>query len=82
MPTLREQRDTSNEAGEQRLNTQFWARSQTDWARGAGQEYFDNDDSDRRRFNTSSGIDPWTKGQVSLLPGCEDKGNSGNDVLM
>ena len=36
--TLREQRDTSSEAGEQRLNTQFWVRSQTDWSRGAGQE--------------------------------------------
>ncbi len=80
--TLREQRDTSSEAGEQRLNTQFWVRSQTDWSYGAGQEYFDNDDSDRRRFYTSSGIDPWTKGQVSLLPECEDKGNTGNDVIM
>ncbi len=82
VPTLREQRDTSSEAGEQRLNTQFWVRSQTDWSYGAGQEYFDNDDSDRRRFYTSSGIDPWTKGQVSLLPICEDKGNTGNDVIM
>lgn len=80
--TLREQRDTSSEAGEQRLNTQFWVRSQTDWSYGAGQEYFDNDDSDRRRFYTSSGIDPWTKGQVSLLPECEDKGNTGDDVIM
>ena len=80
--TLREQRDTSSEAGEQRLNTQFWVRSQTDWSYGAGQEYFDNDDSDRRRFYTSSGIDPWTKGQVSLLPICEDKGNTGDDVIM
>lgn len=82
VPTLREQRDTSAEAGEQRLNTQFWVRSQTDWSLGAGQEYFDNDDSDRRRFYTSSGVDPWTKGQVSLLPECEDKGNTGNDVIM
>lgn len=82
VPTLREQRDTSGEAGEQRLNTQFWVRSQTDWSLGAGQEYFDNDDSDRRRFHTSSGVDPWTKGQVSLLPACEDKGNTGNDVIM
>lgn len=82
VPTLREQRDTSGEAGEQRLNTQFWVRSQTDWSYGAGQEYFDNDDSDRRRFYSSSGIDPWTKGQVSLLPICEDKGNTGDDVIM
>ena len=82
VPTLREQRDTSGEAGEQRLNTQFWVRSQTDWSYGAGQEYFDNDDSDRRRFYTSSGVDPWTKGQLSLLPLCEDKGNTGDDVIM
>ena len=82
VPVLREQRDTSGEAGEQRLNTQFWVRSQTDWSYGAGQEYFDNDDSDRRRFYTSSGVDPWTKGRVSLLPECEDKGNTGNDVIM
>ena len=82
VPVLREQRDTSNEPGEQRLNTQMWVRSQTDWSRGAGQEYFDNADSDRRRFHTSSGIDPWTKGQISLLPITEDKGNTGNDVIM
>lgn len=82
VPVLREQRDTSNEAGEQQLNTQMWLRSQTDWSYGSGQEYLDNDDSDRRRFHTSSGIDPWTKGQVSLLPICEDKGNTGNDVIM
>lgn len=82
VPTLREQRDTSSEAGENRLNTQYWVRSQTDWSYGAGQKYFDNDDSDRRRFYTSSGIDPWTKGEISLLPICEDKGNTGNDVIM
>ena len=80
--TLREQRDTSSEAGEQRLNTQFWVRSQTDWSRGAGQEYFDNDDSDRRRFFASSGIDPWTKGQVSLLPECDLKSSDANNVIM
>lgn len=82
VPTLREQRDTSGEPGENRLNTQYWVRSQTDWSYGAGQHYFDNEDSDRRRFYTSSGIDPWTKGEISLLPICEDKGNTGNDVIM
>ena len=82
VPTLREQRDTSDEPGEHRLNTQYWVRSQTDWSHGAGQEFFDHADSDRLRFHTSSGIDPWTKGHMSLLPVCEDKGNTGNDVIM
>lgn len=82
IPVLREQRDTSDEAGEQQLNTQMWIRSQTDWSYGAGQQYLDNADSDRRRFYTSSGVDVWTKGEVSLLPKTVDKGNTGNDVIM
>lgn len=82
VPVLREQQDTSDEPGEQRLNTQMWVRSQTDWSYGSGQEYFDNSDSDRRRFYTSSGIDVWTKGQISLLPVMEGKNNTGTDVIM
>ena len=82
IPVLREQRDTSDEAGEQQLNTQMWIRSQTDWSYGAGQPFLDNADSDRRRFYTSSGVDVWTKGEVSLLPKTVDKGNTGNDVIM
>jgi hypothetical protein len=73
VPVLREQRDTSDEPGEQQLNTQMWIRSQTDWSYGSGQEYLDNSDSDRRRFHRSEGIDVWTKGQVSLLPIMESK---------
>ena len=82
IPVLREQRDTSDEAGEQQLTTQMWVRSQTDWSYGAGQEFLDNPDSDRRRFYTSSGVDVWTEGQVSLLPKMVDKGNTGNNVIM
>lgn len=73
VPVLREQRDTSDEAGEQQLNTQMWLRSQTDWSYGSGQEYLDNSDSDRRRFYTSEGVDVWTKGKASLLPIMESK---------
>jgi len=82
IPVLREQQDTSDEAGEQQLNTQMWIRSQTDWSYGAGQQFLDNVDSDRRRFYTSSGVDVWTEGQVSLLLKTVDKGNTGNDVIM
>tara|TARA_R100001594_G_C4054357_1_gene265623 strand:+ start:25551 stop:27452 length:1902 start_codon:yes stop_codon:yes gene_type:complete len=76
VPALREQRDTSKEPGENTLdNTGAWVRSQTDWSLGAGQEHFDLDDSDRRRFESSSGVDPWTKGELSLLPITEEKVN-------
>ena len=74
VPALREQRDNSREPGENTLDTSgAWTRSQTDWSYGAGQTHFDLDDSDRRRFSTSSGIDPWTKGQITLLPITEQK---------
>ena len=76
VPLLREQRDTSNEAGEQSINNQFWLRSQTSWELGSGQKYFDKVKSDRSRFNTSSGVDVWTEGQFSLLPLCETKNNA------
>ena len=76
VPALRQQRDTSKEPGENTLDTTgAWVRSQTDWSLGAGQEHFDLDDSDRRRFESSSGVDPWTKGELSLLPITEEKLN-------
>ena len=84
VPTLREQRDTSSEPGEQSVDSQFWVRSQTDWSFGAGQTHYDNADSNRARFSSSVGIDPWTKGQINLLPKCEtkNKDNSYTNVIM
>ena len=74
VPALREQRDNSAEAGENSLDTSgAWHRSQTDWSHGAGQTHFDLNDSDRRMFNSSTGIDPWVKGEVTLLPITEEK---------
>jgi hypothetical protein len=74
VPALREQRDNSAEAGENALDTSgAWTRSQTDWSYGAGQTHFDLGDSDRRRFASSTGIDPWTKGEITLLPITEEK---------
>ena len=76
VPALREQRDNSKEPGENTLDTTgAWIRSQTDWSLGAGQEHFDLDDSDRKRFKSSSGVNPWTKGELSLLPITEEKLN-------
>ena len=73
IPVARQQRDNSREPGENTLDTTgAWVRSQTDWSYGAGQLYVDNEDSDRRRFFSSDGIDIWTKGEITLLPITED----------
>ena len=75
VPVSRQQRDNSKEPGENTLDTTgAWVRSQTDWSYGAGQLYLDNEDSDRRRFYSSTGIDIWTRGQITLLPVAETPG--------
>ena len=77
VPVARQQRDNSKEPGENTLDTTgAWVRSQTDWSYGAGQLYLDKEDSDRRRFYSSHGVDVWTKGQISLLPVMETPGNT------
>mgnify|MGYP003108794702 FL=1 len=76
IPTLREQRDTSSEPGEQSIDNQFWLRSQTDWSFGAGQQFFDHVESNRGRFNSSTNVDVWTEGKISLLPICESKNDT------
>tara|TARA_B100001996_G_scaffold210661_1_gene161661 strand:+ start:213 stop:2135 length:1923 start_codon:yes stop_codon:yes gene_type:complete len=77
VPVSRQQRDNSKEPGENTLDTTgAWVRSQTDWSYGAGQLYLDNEDSDRRRFYSSQGIDIWTKGQITLLNDTEDTASS------
>lgn len=68
---IRQQSDASSEPGEQSLSPYgLWRRSQESWHRGAGQEFLDGKDekaADPHRFRSSKGIDPWTRGQVSLL---------------
>ena len=45
IPAQKEQRDTSEDVGENTLsNVGQWVRSQSDWSRGAGQEFFDLND--------------------------------------
>lgn len=69
LPYVREQGDTSTEFGAQTLSPfDLWHRDITDWSFGAGQEWLDLVDSDRRRFRSSKGIDVWTKGKFTLLP--------------
>ena len=46
-----------------------WWRYKHDWSYGGGQIVLDlGNERDPRRFSTSVGIDPWTEGQLTLLP--------------
>ena len=65
---VREQIDTTSEAGEQSL-TGYWWRSQASFDLGSGVEYFDTakDESVARRFRDSCGVHTFTPGKVTLL---------------
>lgn len=68
LPLLRDQTDQLNLPGEQSLSpAQYWRRSQDDWRGGAGQSILDRTTSDVTRFNTSKGVNPWTRYQMTLL---------------
>ncbi len=65
---VRDSQDISTAPGEAAINPGgLWRRGQDSWHLGAGQEYADIGGSLDFRFYKSKGIDPWTKGQVSLL---------------
>lgn len=65
---VRDSQDTSTAPGESAINPQgLWRRGQDSWHLGAGQRYADTADATDYRFYTSKGINPWTKGQLSLL---------------
>lgn len=58
IPIQRDARMDETEPGEVALSPAgIWRRSQSDWGLGAGQEFLDDVDSDRRRFHESLGID-------------------------
>jgi hypothetical protein len=66
---LKPQTDDTGQVSESSLNPEgLWRRSQDSWHKGAGQTYLDKPDSDSARFRSSIGIDPWTEGELSLLP--------------
>lgn len=65
---VRDSQDTSTAPGEAAINPQgLWRRGQNSWHFGAGQQYADIAASQDFRFYKSKGINPWTKGQLSLL---------------
>lgn len=68
IPLLKPQTDTEGQVNESSLNPEgLWRRSQDSWHEGAGQTYLDKPDSSSSRFRSSIGVDPWTKGELSLL---------------
>ena len=65
---VRDSSDDSTTPGEGAINPGgLWRRGQDSWHYGAGQQYADTVESKPYRFYKSKGINPWTKGQLSLL---------------
>ena len=65
---VRDSQDTSTSPGEAAINPGgLWRRGQDSWHFGAGQKYADAAGSQDFRFYKSKGINPWVKGQLSLL---------------
>ena len=65
---VRDSADDSTTPGEGAINPGgLWRRGQDSWHAGAGQTYADMNDSAPYRFYKSKGVNPWVKGQLSLL---------------
>ena len=76
---VRDSQDTSTAPGEAAINPGgLWRRGQDSWHFGAGQQYADVAGSVDYQFYKSKGINPWVKGQVSLLNGTTNV--SGNQM--
>ena len=65
---VRDSSDDSTTPGEAAINPGgLWRRGQDSWHFGAGQQYADTAESKSYMFYKSKGINPWIKGQLSLL---------------
>lgn len=64
----RDQFDAEQEPGEQSLQG-WWLRSQDSWHHGGGAKFQEPRSSDKpsSRFYDSTGVDPWTEGELKLL---------------
>ena len=79
LPLLRTQADSSGTPGEQSVSPEnFWRRAQDSWHLGAGQSYTDRDQANPFRFESSKGLNPWTKYQISLLNDVDEALSSAN----
>jgi len=67
-PTQRPQTDQGRRPGEQTMSSEdLWPRAYVSFHRGAGQSSMELDDADPYRYWKSQGLDPWTRGEVTLL---------------
>jgi len=67
-PRVRDSVDQSTTPGEAAINPQgLCRRGETSWHYGAGQKYADTAEAQDYRFSSSKGVNPWTKGQLTLL---------------
>jgi hypothetical protein len=67
-PRVRDSQDISTAPGEAAINPGgLWRRGQDSWHLGAGQKYADAAQAIDYRFYKSKGVNPWTRGQLSLL---------------
>lgn len=68
----RQRIDQEREVGEQSLDSGYWLRSQASFHMGAGiastEPLSVPAEEARFRFNSSLGVDPWTPGELKLLP--------------
>jgi len=79
---LRDSTDDSNVPGEAAINPQgLWRRSQVSWHKGTNQQYGDTAEGIDTRFYDSKNVDPWTRGQLSLLPTTDEKLSSASTNL-
>jgi hypothetical protein len=67
-PRVRDSVDQSTAPGEAAINPGgLWRRGEVSWHQGAGQRYADTAEAQDYRFFRSKGVNPWTKGQLTLL---------------
>jgi len=82
-PRVRDSVDQSTSPGEAAINPQgLWRRGETSWHYGAGQKYADTAEAQDYRFFSSKGINPWIKGQVTLLNTVKESLDSANTNLL
>lgn len=74
--------DQTAEPGEASLSPEgLWRRSQSDWSLGTGQVWLDEEDSTRRQFSFSLGLEVFGDREISMLPATEEKRSSANTNL-
>jgi hypothetical protein len=82
-PRVRDSVDQSTAPGEAAINPQgLWRRGEVSWHYGAGQRYADTAEAQDYRFFSSKGVNPWTKGQATLLNAVKESLNSANTNLL